>query len=208
MDSAEAYHIGVSDGKQDCVRIAQNTPTRRLLGARVLEDRAEDRRLQPLIGLPVFQVVQRPAAERRKARSEDEARVGEIGVGDDALGDDGLRLLEIRPDQFLAQIGSRAAGPAFARLAVFPGVKAAAGFPAEGPRGDERGELLRRLGSPPRPLPAARDGFLKFARMSASLRLEVFEARIAPGFAAASSLANSSRLACKFSKIASMTTSA
>src|SRR2546428_852351 len=129
MDSVEAYHIGVPDGKQDCVRIAQNTATRRLLGVRVLEDRAEDWRLQPLIGLPVFQVVQRPPAERRKARSEDKARVGEIGVGDDALDDDGLRLLEIRLDQFLAQIGSRAAGPAFARLAVAPGVKAAAGLP-------------------------------------------------------------------------------
>src|SRR5207247_1153159 len=89
----------------------------------------------------VFEVVQRPPAERRKARSENEARVGEIGIGDDALGDDGLRFLEIRLDQFLAQIGSRAAGPALARLAVFPEVKAAAGLPAEVPGGDERGEL-------------------------------------------------------------------
>src|SRR6266511_1470107 len=94
------------------------------------------------------EIIQRPSSERRKARSEDEARVGEIGVGDDALGDDGLRLLEIRLDQFLAQIGSRAAGPAFARLAVAPGVEAAAGFPAEVPGGDERGELLRRLALP------------------------------------------------------------
>src|SRR5712691_1575546 len=30
---------------------------------------------------PCLQVVQGPPAERRKARSEDEARVGEIGVG-------------------------------------------------------------------------------------------------------------------------------
>src|SRR6266699_62088 len=94
------------------------------------------------------EIIQRSPAERRKARSENEARVGEIGVGDDALGDDGLRLLEIRLDQFLAQIGSRAAGPAFARLAVAPGVEAAAGFPAEVPGGDERGELLRWLALP------------------------------------------------------------
>jgi len=54
----------------------------------------------------------------------------------------------------------------------------------------------------------SRDGFLNFAPMSASLRLDVFEARSASGFAAASSFANRSRLACRFSKIASMTTSA
>src|SRR5712692_11293683 len=143
MDSVEAYHTGVSDGKQGYPE--QNTPTRRLLGVRAPEGRAEDRRLNLFTWLPVFQVVQRPPAERRKARSEDEARVGEIGVGDDALGDHRLRLLEIRLDQFLAQIGSRAAGPAFARLAVAPGVEAAAGFPAEVPGGDELGELLRRL---------------------------------------------------------------
>src|SRR6266571_4920396 len=103
------------------------------------------------------EIIQRPAAERRESGAEDEARVGEIGVGDDALGDDGLRLLEIRPDQFLAQIGSRAAGPALVRLAVAPGVEAAAGFPAEVPGGDERGELLRRLGALARELLADRE---------------------------------------------------
>ena len=46
------------------------------------------------------------------------------------------------------------------------------------------------------------------ALMSASLRLEVLLARIAPGFATASSFANSARLASRFSKIASMMTSA
>src|SRR2546428_259040 len=143
------------------------------------------------------EIIQRPAAERRKARPEYEARVGEIGIGDDAFGDDGLRFLEIRSDQFLAQIVSRAACPAFARLAVFPEVNAAA--------------FLAISASVPAPLttstscncgtglkkwiPTRRDGFLKFAPMSASLRLEVFEARIASGFAAASSFANSSRLA-------------
>src|SRR6266496_894761 len=98
------------------------------------------------------EIIQRPAAERRESGAEDEA-----GVGDDAFGDDGLRLLEIRLDQFLAQIGSRAAGPAFARLAVAPGVEAAAGFPAEVPGGDERGELLRRLGALARELLADRE---------------------------------------------------
>ena len=44
--------------------------------------------------------------------------------------------------------------------------------------------------------------------MSASLRLEVFEARIASGLAAASSLAKSARLASRSSNIASITTSA
>src|SRR6266851_6020377 len=111
------------------------------------------------------EIIQRPPAERRKARTEDEARVGEIGVGDDALGDDSLRLLEIRLDQFLAQIGSRAAGPAFARLAVFPEVKAAAGFPAEVPGGDERGELLRRLGALARELLADREADVEADRV-------------------------------------------
>ena len=44
--------------------------------------------------------------------------------------------------------------------------------------------------------------------MSASGRLEVLVARIASGFAVASSLANSARFASRFSKIASMITSA
>src|SRR5207244_6980469 len=102
------------------------------------------------------EIIQRPAAERRESGAEYEARVGEIGIGDDAFGDDGLRFLEIRSDQFLAQIVSRAACPAFARLAVFPEVKAAAGFPAEVPGGDEPGEPLRRLGAPARQLLADR----------------------------------------------------
>src|SRR5260370_9215943 len=131
MDSVEAYHMSVSDGKQGCVRIAQNTATRRLLGVRALEGRAEDRRSQPLIGLPVFQVVQRPAAEGRETGTEDEPGVGEIGVGDDAFGDRRLPFLEVGSDELLGEFGRCAARGAFARLAVPPDVEAAAGFLAE-----------------------------------------------------------------------------
>src|ERR1700693_5661532 len=100
-----------------------------------LEGREQDRRLQPLIGLPAFQVVQRSAAERRETGAEDEPRVGEVGIGDDALGDDGLSFLEVGRDELLGEFGRDAARGAFACLAVLPDVEAAAGFLAEISRG-------------------------------------------------------------------------
>ena len=57
-------------------------------------------------------------------------------------------------------------------------------------------------------MPTSRDGSLSAVAMSASFRLEVLVARIASGLAIASSLANSARFASRFSKIASMITSA
>src|SRR2546422_4499848 len=57
-------------------------------------------------------------------------------------------------------------------------------------------------------MPTSRDGSFSAVAMSASLRLEVLVARIAPGFAAASSCAKRERFASRFSKIASMITSA
>src|SRR6266571_8144017 len=136
MDSVEAYHTGVSDGKQGCVRITQNTATRRLLGVRALEEGTEDRRLRPLLGSPVFHIVQRPAAEGRETGTEDEPGVGEVGIGDDAFGDDRLRFLEVWFDELLGELGRYAACGAFPRPAVLPDVEAAAGFLAEISRGD------------------------------------------------------------------------
>ena len=57
-------------------------------------------------------------------------------------------------------------------------------------------------------MPTSRDGSFSAVAMSASLRLEVLVARIASGFAIDSSLANSARFASRFSKIASISTSA
>src|SRR5467141_3562859 len=57
-------------------------------------------------------------------------------------------------------------------------------------------------------MPTSRDGSFSAVAMSASLRLEVLVARIASGFAATSSFAKRERFASRFSKIASMITSA
>src|SRR6266851_1966409 len=101
---------------------------------------------QGISGL-ALQIVQRSAAEGRETGSEDEPRVGEVGTGDDALGDRRLSFPEVGCDQLLGEFGRNAARGAFARLAVPPDVEAAAGFLTEISRGDELGELFRRLGA-------------------------------------------------------------
>ena len=79
-----------------------------------------------------LQVVQRPAAERREAGAEDQARVGQVGVGDDALLD---RLLRPRADTGSISAStsswSTGSGCALHRLAVLPPVEALAGLLAE-----------------------------------------------------------------------------
>src|SRR6185295_12126358 len=79
----------------------------------------------------MLQVMQRSAAEGREAGAEDEAGVGEVGVGDDALDDRGLRLLEVGGDQGVDQALVVRLRRAFHRLAVFPAVDALAGLLAE-----------------------------------------------------------------------------
>src|SRR5882762_3491688 len=101
---------------------------------------------QGISGL-ALQIVQRSAAEGRETGSEDEPRVGEVGTGDDALGYRRLSFSEVGRDQLLGEFGRNAARGAFARLTVPPDVEAAAGFLAEISRGDELGELFRRLGA-------------------------------------------------------------
>src|SRR5882757_4619199 len=66
-----------------------------------------------------LQIVERPAAEGGEAGAEDQARVGEVGVGDDALDDRGLRFLEVGGDQGVDQALVVRLGRAFHRLAVF-----------------------------------------------------------------------------------------
>src|SRR5712691_13106655 len=90
-------------------------------------------------------MVQRSAAEGRETGTEDESRVGEVGIGDDAFGDRRLSFLEVGCDELLGEFGRNAARAAFARLAVLPDVEAAACFLAEISRGDELGELPRRF---------------------------------------------------------------
>src|SRR5258708_26632433 len=69
-------------------------------------------------------VVERPAAERREAGAEDEARVDKICLRHDAFVEYALRLGEIRPDQLLDELRTRGIGRALLRLAVHPGVDA------------------------------------------------------------------------------------
>ena len=57
-------------------------------------------------------------------------------------------------------------------------------------------------------MPTRREGSFSAVEISASLRLEVLVARIASGLAIDSSLANSERFASRFSKMASISTSA
>src|SRR4051794_10106029 len=52
----------------------------------------------------MLQVVQRPAAERREAGAEDEARIGEVRIGDDAFGDGGLCLVQVGGDQLVDEL--------------------------------------------------------------------------------------------------------
>src|SRR5687768_2147953 len=51
-----------------------------------------------------FQILERPAAERREAGAEDEAGVDQVGVGDDALGEHRLGLSQVRLDQGVDQL--------------------------------------------------------------------------------------------------------
>src|SRR5882672_11798211 len=80
---------------------------------------------------PMLQIVELPAAERGEAGAEDEAGVGEVGVGDDALDDRSLRLLEVGGDQGVDQALVVRPGLALGRLAVLPAVDALAGLLAE-----------------------------------------------------------------------------
>src|SRR3954471_14714259 len=77
------------------------------------------------------EIVQRPAAEWREARAEDEPRVGEIRVRDDAFLKRALRFAQVRRDQLLNPLGPVLVRPAFHRAALFPAVDALPGFPAE-----------------------------------------------------------------------------
>src|SRR5437879_2763693 len=74
------------------------------------------------------EVVQRPAAERREARAENEPGVGKVGVGDDAFVHRALRFREIRRDQLLDELRPVLVRPAFHCAALFPAVDALAGF--------------------------------------------------------------------------------
>src|SRR3954462_661423 len=85
----------------------------------------------PSGSLSMREIVQRPAPERREAGAEDEAGVGEVGVGDDAFLDRALRLGEIGRDQPLDQLRPVGIALAFDRLAFFPAVDALAGFLSE-----------------------------------------------------------------------------
>src|SRR5919108_4536137 len=69
-------------------------------------------------------IVQRPAAERREARGEDEAGVREIRIGDDAFLDRALRLREIRRDQLLDELRPIVIRASLQRTALFPAVDA------------------------------------------------------------------------------------
>src|SRR5258708_31087327 len=96
-------------------------------------------------------VVQRPAAERREARAEDEACIDEIGLRHDALVEHPLRLGEVGTNQLLDELGAVGIGRAFLRLAIHPAVDALAGLLAEAPRLDiaaqhfgDRGGVLRQ----------------------------------------------------------------
>src|SRR5712691_7346577 len=73
-----------------------------------------------------LQIVERPAAEGRKTRTENESGIGEIGVGDNPFGDDRLRFLEVGCDEFLGELGRGATRHALACPAVPPHVESAA----------------------------------------------------------------------------------
>src|SRR5258708_16315353 len=81
--------------------------------------------------LSMCEIVQRTAAERCKARAEDQAPIGQVGVGDDAFLDRALRFAQVRRDQPLDELRAVLVRPAFHRAALFPAVDALPGFLAE-----------------------------------------------------------------------------
>ena len=87
------------------------------------------------MGLPVFQVVQRSAAEWRETGGEDEPRVGEVGIGDDAFGDGGPSFLEVGRDELIGELGrgaARGATPELTEKLIAPYLKEAQAVVAEG----------------------------------------------------------------------------
>jgi hypothetical protein len=70
-----------------------------------------------LSGMLAPQVVQRSAGERRETGAEDDAGVGQIGVGDDALVHQLPATLEQRPDEPLGETGGHRPDRAFDRPA-------------------------------------------------------------------------------------------
>src|SRR3954463_10850916 len=70
----------------------------------------------PSGSLSMREIVQRSASERREAGAEDQAGVGEVGIGDDAFLDRALGLGQIRRDQPLDQLRPIGIAPAFHRL--------------------------------------------------------------------------------------------
>src|SRR5256885_6362881 len=85
----------------------------------------------PSGSLSMREIVQRSAPERGEAGAEDQAGVGEVGVGDDAFLDRALRLGEIRRDQALDQLVPIGVALAFHRLAFLPAIDALAGLLSE-----------------------------------------------------------------------------
>src|SRR6185436_9790731 len=73
-------------------------------------------------------VVQWPAAERRKAGAEDEACIDEVSLRHDALAEHALRLGEVGADQFLDELRAIRIGCLLLGFAVHPGVDALAGL--------------------------------------------------------------------------------
>ena len=90
----------------------------------------------------MLQIMQRPAAERREAGAEDEARVDQIGFGDDAFLQHALCLRQIGSDELLHELRPIRIGLALHRSAVLPAVDALAGFLAEAAGFDVAGEHL------------------------------------------------------------------
>src|SRR5438067_9404176 len=72
--------------------------------------------------LSMREIVQRPAAEWREARAEDEPGVGEVRVGDDAFLDRALRFAQVRHDQLLDERRLVRVRPALHCAALFPAV--------------------------------------------------------------------------------------
>src|SRR5205814_6071076 len=52
----------------------------------------------------MLQIMQGPAAEWCETRPEDEAGIGEVGIGDDALGHRGLGFVQVRRDQLVDEL--------------------------------------------------------------------------------------------------------
>src|SRR3954470_16986285 len=88
-------------------------------------------------------VVQWPAAERREAGAEDEARIDEIRLRDDALVEHAPGFGEVGPDQLLDELRTVGIGRRLLRLTIGPAVDALAGLLAEPAGVDVRAEHLR-----------------------------------------------------------------